>query len=556
MARLIKDTVTADICAKIITRFANGTSTEKLIKVGDIVENLRYVKNEEICTITGKVVKITTTINKVSMVNLNKPEDYFTKDVILKSIVVDASEQYESKVVAITAREIIEDEGVVDVVKVDHIPYPMIAMDMEYSDGSIKNQSVEIGDILADMDIIPGITGTFRVAAFYYINNKSIPQFKGFYLSPVGGGKAIKAAFENIIGFEEKDAADVTDTKSLAQIANALNESETGNVYATLEVDVDIPKREDGRITTLMVNEGQELTIDLNGHNIDCQAYAFYVNGGTLNITGDGAIVPHIKNAAYPAVMVASGGVCNMENGVIDTTKVELPEETDYNWLYGVVCSGDGVFNMTGGKMIIGDAAGISITNGTASGVGAQFNIGGDAVIKSVDCTAIYLADNKSVDISGNAKIEGGILLRLGELTVRENASVVSHEANYECYPLGKLVTESGCESHTGAILAITGIYKSDLGNDLNIVIKDNATVKSLTGNGIDFATVNTKYDQNVTLNIENSKKISYKQNLWNIFDHDTLAEMAQAQGKTLAPETNVTNLTVTIDDEQVFPEL
>ena len=222
------------------------------------------------------------------------------------------------------------------------------------------------------------------------------------------------------------------------------------------------------------------------------------------------------------------------------------------NWLYGVVCSGDGVFNMTGGQIITQDAAGISITNGTASGSGAQFNISGDAVITSKDCTAIYLADNKSVNISGKAVINGGVLLRMGDLNVAENAVINGVPASADIYPLGKLVCESGCENHNAAILALTGCYGSTLGNDLNITIKDFAKVNSYKDNAIDIATLNTKFDQKVVVNIGKASNVKYSDNLWNVYDHDTLAQMATEQGKTLAPETKQTDLTVIVEGNKV----
>lgn len=559
MARLIKTVQGELIRCKVITVLTDGTELTRTISVDDVVEGLRYIDKEALYSITGKVVAINLTSDKITPVNPNKPEDYFSKDIKVASIVIDASEQYASNVVTVDAREIVEDEGVQNVERVYTVVEPDVTLEMTYTDGTTVQQDIEVGDVLGDAVIRttpgkPDIKGDFKLVAFnyaYVVRSKSV-LFNGIYLKPLSGGPAINVLFDNIVKFTEESHAEVADPTSLSSIATALESAD--EVYAFIDTDVTIPLRDDGRITSLFIDAGKTLTVDLNGHNINTAAYAFYVNGGELIIrdtSGDGAITASLPDAPYPTVFVASSGTCTMESGVIDVSNVTL-EEGQSNWLYGVVCSGDGVFNMTGGQIITQDAAGISITNGTASGSGAQFNISGDAVITSKDCTAIYLADNKSVNISGKAVINGGVLLRMGDLNVTENAVINGAPASADIYPLGKLVCESGCENHNAAILALTGCYGSTLGNDLNITIKDFAKVNSHKDNAIDIATLNTKFDQKVVVNIGKASNVKYPDNLWNVYDHDTLAQMATEQGKTLAPETKQTDLTVIVEGNKV----
>lgn len=559
MARLIKTVEAELVTCNIITRFEDGTESIKSVKIGDVVEGLRYIDNHTLLTVTGKVVQMNVTCNQITAVDVNNPEDYFGQDIIISSLVIDASEQYESKIVTVNAREIVEDEGVLNVVKVDVVAVPSVTLEMSYTDGTTANQDVIVGDVLCDVDVMttpknPDIIGDFRVTAFRYTYISKTVMFLGLYLSPLEGGPAVYAPFDNIIRFTEKPKSEVTDPTSLSSLAAALEEED--EVFAFLDTDVIIPPRDDGRITTLMINEGKQLTVDLSGHDLNTQAYAFYVNGGKLIIrdsTGKGKITATRPNSAYPAVFVASNGTCTMESGTIDTTNVEL-DEGDYNWLYGVVCSGNGIFNMTGGKIITQDAAGISITNGTATGEGAQFNISGDAVITSNDCTAIYLADNKSINISGKTTINGGILMRMGDLNVSENATINGAPAGTDIYPLGKLVCESGCENHTAAILALTGCYGSDLGNDLNITVAGTAKINSYIDNAIDIAKIDTKFDQTANVNVINSNTVKYVDKLWNVYTHDELSEMATAQGKTLPAKAATTTLTIKVDGSKVYP--
>ena len=561
MARLVKTTKIQSITCDVITKFADGTSSTKSLNVDDMVEGLRYIQDEEVKVASGRISKIVPKCSKVTGVNTAAPEDYFSKDVTIDIVVVDNSTQYHADEINVPAMEIVEDAGVENVVKVDSVSVPHVTLEMTYTDGTSATHDIIVGDVMGDAVIMtspgnPDLTGDFQIAAFKYAVSGSDINIQGVYITSLSTGKGYYAAFSNIVRFTEKPSSHVTDSHSLSSIANALAEDD--EVFAFLDTDVEIPKRADGKITTLMINAGKTLSVDLGGHNLSTEAYAFYVNGGKLVIrdtAGTGTITATRKNSAYPAVFVASDGECIMESGTIDTTHVELdPEAGDCNWLYGVVCSGNGIFNMTGGKIITQDAAGISITNGTASGQGAIFNISGTAQITSKDCTAIYLADNKAVNISGKAVVDGGILLRMGDLTVSENATVIGASASADIYPLGRLVCESGCENHSAAILALTGCYGSDLGNDLNIVIKDNAKVNSYIDNAIDIAELNTRFDQDVKVKVTDSRKVTYPKNLWNVYTHDQLAEMATEQGRTLPAETHATTLTVNVNGSQVYP--
>ena len=48
MARVINNTDKVTIACKVITRFEDGTSSFKTLKVGEVVEGLRYVKDKKI----------------------------------------------------------------------------------------------------------------------------------------------------------------------------------------------------------------------------------------------------------------------------------------------------------------------------------------------------------------------------------------------------------------------------------------------------------------------------------------------------------------------------
>lgn len=555
MARLIHNTVTQLNKLEIIVIHDDDSTESMFFLKDDFVENLRYIQNEELKTVTGNVANVTISASGVTPVDKKHPVDYFSKDCKPVSISIDASEQYHSNIVTIPAREIVENEGVQNVKKVDNTIHPFVTMQMEYTDGSTFDQELEVGDYLKNFRAMtkpgkPDIYDNVHIAAWSYTINAGKPIINGIWVR-LSTAKYTEVMFKDIVEFEEIPTIEVTNPNSLSDVAELLNEQDYAE--AVLGVDVEIPKRDDGRITTLMVPAGKTLDLDLNGHSLDCEAYAFYVTGGTLNIsdtTGNGAIKCHRPGAAYPAVNVLSGGVCNMISGVIDTTEVDT--EGSYNWLYGVVCSGDGIFNMTGGIIITAAASGIAITNGTASGEGAQFIIGGDAKIVAEECASVYLADNKRVVVKDNAVLEGGMVVRMGDISVEDNAIVYGTNDASMVEDLGNQVCMSGVGMPKAAILALTGVYNSSLGNDMNITVAPTAKLVGYIDDVIDIATINIKYNQKVTVDIPSKALVGGTK--YRVYGHDELAEMAAAVGKALGAETSATDLTITMDGEQVYP--
>ena len=348
-------------------------------------------------------------------------------------------------------------------------------------------------------------------------------------------------------------------SSSLAEIKNFFDaDPNVTTINAKLADDIVVPARSDGKISTTFVPAGKTVNLDLNGHDINCEAYALYVNGGTLIInddTGNGKIVTRALNKAYPAIQVNTGKVV-MNGGVIDCDAIDIPEGSN-NYMYGVVCSGDGVFEMNGGTIKTKEAAGISITNGTAAGQGARFIIGGNSQLISHEGAAIYLADNKSVIVKDNAYIEGGIIARMGDIQVRDNARVVNKFATEDVFPFGEYLLLSGTASTTAGIMALTGCYNSNTdSNDLDITVAATAVVSSAAGEAIGIAKLNTLYDQKVTVTVPNSNALIAKEGSpkVKVYEHSELADICTAAGKTLKPEAFSTDLTVTVDGIITYP--
>ncbi len=353
----------------------------------------------------------------------------------------------------------------------------------------------------------------------------------------------------------------LTSTESLGEISKMFTEGVT-SVNAKLNADITVPARDDGKISTTMVSDGQKVTLDLNGHHIDTQAYAMYVNtGGELIIedtSGEGVITTSLSGVTYPAVY-NNGGKVTMNSGTIDTRHPgeDVPFADNNNWMYGIVCSGDGIFEMNGGTIHTDAASCISITNGTSSGEGAQFIIGGDAHLITDNSAAIYLADNKSVIIKDNAVVEGGIIARMGTIEIKDNAKVINEHTEFDDY--GTFLVSSGVVAAAPAVIGLVGCYKTNAGvNDMDIIVSGNATVESATAEGIVIDRLDTLYDQVVNVTVEDSNNITVPEGFdkVKVREHEELAEIAAASGKTLPDKKVETDVTVTVDGTVVYDSI
>ena len=557
MSRVVKIKTAPTILLNIVTNFEDGTpSTTKTVSIGDTVEGLRWVENEAVHKVTGIITDITYS-GLTSNANKSNPANTFASDLTLGNLVVDASTEYHSKIVTLPIMEIVEDEGVENVANVRVVPEIKVVLDIEYTNGVTETRDLQVGDILDDvvlMSGIPGtadITGRFKIASFIYSLSKGAMVVSGLNL--VNDEKNVKITWDKIIKFVEIPHTSVSGV-GLSSIATLLN-GDDPEVSAVFTGDVVVPDRDDGKITTLMVPEGKTLNVDLNGHTLDVAAYAFYSTGGTIIIddsTGNGVIRTR-DHRTYSAIQVNNGKLI-MNGGTIDTRTDT--DDTDPNYMYGIVASGTGIVEMNGGQIITSAASCASITNGTAADSGATFIFGGDSKLVSEKIYAIYLADNKTVLVKDNAVVEG-ICARMGHIIVQDNGVIHNNMTEDVLDDFGGyLVNYNGVWAERDAILVMAGMYTSKAGtNEVDITVKDNASVVSDIGNGIAIAKVSSKYDQDVTVNVENTSNITAAEGYDKIrvYEFDECVEIAAASGKTLTKASEV-NLTITADGAQTYP--
>ena len=407
---------------------------------------------------------------------------------------------------------------------------------------------VEVAEDTYKLDIFAGTIDLSDYVKFEDINVASSAQINSI-IDSIYAGSDIN---------DDPEVVDVvlTAPDSLAEITSFFADPEVETVNAKLNEDISIPLAEDGKFISIEIPEGKTVNIDLNGHNINCPAYAMIIDeGATVELTdasGEATITTNVVDRAVPAIR--NSGTLILDGVNIDTTQTEVGEG-HVNWAYGLVNRSSGVIEVKSGHIHTDAASALSITNGTGSGEGSSFIISGDTVLESDNACAIYMADNKDVILKDNVIVKGGIIARMGNFVIEDNAQVIT-ENTESIDDYGVYMVSSGCIQTVEPVLLMTGCYGSNTtNNDLTVTIKDNATITSANANAINVYMLDTLYDQTVNINIEDSSKISVPEGkeIWHVYDHDACAAIAEASGKTLKPKAHATALTITMDGETVF---
>jgi len=406
MARLINTKLAQEIWCTINTIFEDGTVEEKPIAVGDVIENLRYVERQEdgtnvVKTISGRIKEIKySTPTRVSF-NTARPANTFTDDCTLTALVIDASTEYNSNIVTVPAMEIVEDKGVTGVQRMGSACYVKVTLSLEYTDGTIAYQDIEVGDTLSDMHIMAGrgrsdIVGTFTVVAFGYRLLRGALVVNSLVLNSEATGTII-VDFNNILRFTELHTYKADSAEATNEIlANAID-GETVKFSSDIDASA-----------TRMDVAGKELTFNLNGKEIKASntgsSGIMVTSDGKLTLTGGGKIYTEDDYATGHS----SGIVQVTGNGelVLDGVTMEAVRPDAVNkGQFAVIGTGDA-------QITVEDC---DITAGwyTISGNGAQTTAAAvttinGGVLKSTVDFAIYHPHAGKLIINGG-EISGGM---------------------------------------------------------------------------------------------------------------------------------------------------
>lgn len=227
--------------------------------------------------------------------------------------------------------------------------------------------------------------------------------------------------------------------------------------------------------SSITINGGKKLTIDLNGNNVSCSCLPFIIYNAKVNFVGDG-IIYESSDDQYGAIRVAGSSDDVSNYTVVSIGKdvtlrgwsgIFIGKDVDdgYN-NYGIVINLEGAAINPGadGHNTAGYGIYINGSNTNSTGNVPVINING-ATIDSRGA-GIYAAGYAKWNISGrttNIKgVETAIEIRAGELTI-EDGSFTATAGGFSCDPNGSGTTTSGA-----AIAIAQHTTKKDISVEIN----------------------------------------------------------------------------------------
>lgn len=155
MARIVNSVFTPNLVLNVNVIKTDGSVESKQFKVNDEVTNLRYVSDKQIKKATGRVAEITYSFPNSKLKryynNIAKLKSWFKYDVKAENIIVDGSTEKHSDLIAIPVRELLEDDGVVDVERIKYFLSYGFSASIEMSDNTTNSFSIKEGDVVSNI---------------------------------------------------------------------------------------------------------------------------------------------------------------------------------------------------------------------------------------------------------------------------------------------------------------------------------------------------------------------------------------------------------------------
>ena len=308
MARMIKNVRSMTLGVALTTVFEDESKTVRNFKIGDTVENLRYVQDGEIVIISGRITDLSYTMASRLAWNARKPADTLSTDMTLVNITIDASSEYHSNVVTIPLTEVVEFEEETKVARMEFKPYITYDMELHYSDYRVEKVSVQNDDIFDNVRIINpanvGIdyTGKYQVIGFAYTVSGGVINVSGIAFRNVDTDEVLVTDFDYILALNEVYVYQADSAEAITEILGSLAEGDTveiSNVIDTSAGAININKKN----ITITMNDA----IISNGSANS----GIRVANGSLVIQGDAQIVnntPYDKNHSSGVIGVSGGG--------------------------------------------------------------------------------------------------------------------------------------------------------------------------------------------------------------------------------------------------------
>ena len=284
MARIVSTKSNPIYGFKIVNHLKEGGVETNTFYIGESITDLKYVDNEEVVTVSGKIVDVNiyfrSATNKVS----ESRKSYLTSDASVVSITIDHSRENESDVDVIKAKEIIEFNASGEVTKVEVLPVVKVEFENLLSDETTNETVFEEEQEYYGMTLVKAdgkeIEGNFRVAAFAYTFTKTVTKSEVYGLVLDNGKIGFVVRFDQIKTLGTQ--ATIIDDPEAA--AEALQNIEDGQI---LVIKTDTPIE-----STIRVEEGATATVKLGKSKIivpepvnNRSIYAID-NYGTLTLEG------------------------------------------------------------------------------------------------------------------------------------------------------------------------------------------------------------------------------------------------------------------------------
>ena len=415
MARMYKSDQVMTLGVKLQTVFEDGSVADHVFKIGDVIENMRYVNNGAIDIISGKLVDVKyTTPSKITW-NKNKPSNSIVDDLQLTNLVIDASSQYESKVVTVPLMEVVEWEDETNVARMKFEPSIAYTITMNYSDNTQSTVSVEVGDEFDNVAVFnpnnPSvlIQGSYKVVGFAYkLVNKQI-VITGIGFQSKDDDSYLVTDFNYVFKMNEVYRREVSDaaslTEALAELANgdtlvvSKPVSTVGNQIKVFEKDV-----------ALEVNA--DVAAD-SSHSAGLQVAA----GGKVELSGTGKFTtntPYDSTHSTGVIVARDGGEIVFNGSGVDAVIEDDPVNKGQ---YAIVALNGSKVTFNDGEVKAGYYS-IS-TNGTNVTQMDTIVINGGKLI-SVSDYSLYLASLNTTTINDGV-IDGGagaIAINRGKLII------------------------------------------------------------------------------------------------------------------------------------------
>lgn len=480
MARLIKNTQQAILGMRLSTVFENET-VDREFKTGDIVENLRYAKDGEVETVSGRIAEIRYKMASRLAWNKKAPADTLATDMQIEALVLDVSSQYESAFVTVPAREIVEFADETNVVRMKFEPFVIYEMDLKYSDLKEQHVSIQVGDVFDNVRIMnivsgkigPDITGKFEVVGFSYAISSGKIVINGIAFKNVDSDEVQVADLGHILALNEVYTY-ALDEGNIAETVAGLADGDT----VTIDNEIDTTG------TPLAIRK-QNVTVNLNANLISDggPSSGILVESGSAVLSGDGLVVtetPYASGHSSGVVAVRQGGELTFNGSGISATIEDDPVNKGQ---FGIVVTDNGKLTVNDGNF---EAGWYCVSgNGSTTKADSVVTINGGE-FKSVADYAIYHPGPNTLIINGgtivgaagaiaanngNIEINGGTFAVLGGGNTGEWAdgtsglSDVALNLNGKYGPVTCRIT--GGEFHAtaaGTILIATGSkYPVDL---------------------------------------------------------------------------------------------